>query len=56
MEKIIKKLFDFQRFEGNERLDRLISETEIKDIRELSEEELGLVSAAGDHDPDYRGQ
>lgn len=53
MEKIIKKLFDFQRFEGNERLERLISETEIKDIRELSEEELGLVSAAGEPENNY---
>ena len=56
MEKIIKKLFDFQRFEGNERLDRLISETEIKEIKELSEEELGMVSAAGNPYLNYHDQ
>lgn len=46
MEKIMKQLFDFQRFEGNERLGKLISETENRS-RELSENDLNMVSAAG---------
>ena len=48
MEKTLKKLFDYQRFEQNERLEKLIRETESRCAGELSDEELTLVSAAGD--------
>lgn len=48
MEKKLKKLFDYQRFEQNEKLEKLIYETENRYAKELSEEDLSLVSAAGD--------
>lgn len=44
MEKKLKKLFDYQKFEGNERLAKL--EEEAEETRELSDEELEGVSAA----------
>ena len=50
MEKKLKALFDFQRFSKDPRLSRLIEETEERRERELSEEELSLVSAAGETD------
>ena len=48
MEKKLKKLFDYQRFEKNQRLEELIRETESRYAKELSEEDLSLVSAAGE--------
>ena len=48
MEKKLKKLFDYQRFEQNAKLEKLILETENRYAKELSEEDLSLVSAAGD--------
>ena len=48
MEKKLKILFDFQRFEHNERLEKLIHETEGRCTRKLSDEELGMVNAAGE--------
>ena len=47
MDKILKKLFDYQRFERNKRLEKLISETESRYARDLSDEELAYVNAAG---------
>lgn len=51
MENLLKKLFDFQRFQGNERMETLISETEKRYGREregLPDEELDFVNAAGE--------
>ena len=43
----LNKLFDFQKFAGNARLNAMISETESRMTgRELSEEDLVLVNAA----------
>ncbi len=48
MEEKLKRLFDFQKFEKNEKLSALIDETQKRYAEELSEEELSQVSAAGD--------
>lgn len=48
MEKKLAKLFDYQRFERNEHLDRLIAETENRCSKELSDDNLEFVSAAGE--------
>lgn len=48
MEKKLKKLFDYQRFEKNERLEKIIKETESRYGEELSDDDLSLVNAAGD--------
>ena len=48
MEKKLKMLFDYQRFEQNAKLEKLIRETENRYAKELSEEDLSLVSAAGE--------
>ena len=44
---ILSKLFDYQKFEGNEKLAKLIEETESKYGTKLSLEDLDRVSAAG---------
>lgn len=41
-------LFDFQRFQGNGRLQALIEETEGRYLNDLSDEDLEWVSAAGE--------
>lgn len=48
MENKLKRLFDYQRFEQNGSLERLIAETENRCARALSDEELSSVSAAGE--------
>ena len=48
MEKKLKKLFDYQRFEKNEKLEKLIRETENRYSAELSDDDLSLVNAAGE--------
>ena len=48
MEKKLKALFEYQRFEENARLAKLISETENDYADELSDDALGLVNAAGE--------
>ena len=48
MEKKLKKLFDFQRFAKNEKLEKLIRETESRYAAELSDEDLSGVNAAGE--------
>ena len=48
MEKKLKKLFDYQRFEKNERLEKIIRETESRYAKELSDDDLSLVNAAGE--------
>lgn len=51
MEKKIKKLFDYQRFEKNEKLEKLIRDTENRYATELSDDDLSFVSAAGENTP-----
>ena len=46
-EKTLEKLFDYQKFEKNPRLERMIKTAEGSG-EELSDEELSLVSAAGE--------
>lgn len=48
MESSLKQLFDFQRFQNNNRLARMIEETEGRYIKELNDEDLTFVSAAGE--------
>ena len=48
MRNIVKDLFDFQRFTANKHLSALITETESKYSRELSDDDLAFVNAAGD--------
>ena len=48
MEQKLKALFDYQRFEKNERLEKIIAETESRYAQELSDDDLSLVNAAGE--------
>ncbi len=48
MEEKLRQLFDFQRFEPNNHLTKLIQETENCYGKELTEEELSMVCAAGE--------
>ena len=52
MENKLKKLFDYQKFENNSGLQRLIDDVHGKygiknDMRELSMDELDILAAAG---------
>lgn len=47
MENKLKALFEFQRFSPNERLAKMIEETE-QGVSQLDDDELSLVSAAGE--------
>lgn len=47
MENKLKKLFDYQRFEQNEHLAKLIAETETRQAAEVSDDDLAFVAAAG---------
>lgn len=52
MENKLKSLFEFQKFEKNEHLDRLIQESLSRyEKTELSEDDLFLVNAAGPSNP-----
>lgn len=54
MDNVLKRLFDFQRFQRNDRMETLISETESRygeTPKELSDEELDFVNAAGEVSP-----
>ena len=46
-ERTLKRLFDFQKFEQNQKLAKMINEAEQNPV-ELSDEELSLVTAAGE--------
>ena len=51
MENKLARLFDYQKFEPNEELESIISDVESRyslDSFELSDDDLELVSAAGD--------
>lgn len=52
MEKMIKAIFDLEHFEQNEKLERLIRETESRYSynNEISDDDLEFVCAAGDSD------
>ena len=48
MERTLKSLFDFQKFEGNSDLQRVIDSTHSRyAVRELNMDEMEFVSAAG---------
>lgn len=47
MEKKLKSLFEYQKFENNPRLAKLIAETEARYADALSDDDLSLVNAAG---------
>lgn len=55
-EKILFALLDYQKFDGDAALDALIAETERRCARVLSEDELELVSAAGETTAELRNQ
>ena len=48
MEKKLKAMFDYQKFARNPRLDAMLSEAEARYECSLSDDDLELVSAAGD--------
>lgn len=48
MENRLNKLFEFQKFENNSRLAKLIQETESRYGSALSDDDLDIVSAAGE--------
>ncbi|MDO4811274.1 MAG: hypothetical protein Q3985_04940 [Eubacteriales bacterium] len=48
MENKLKKLFEYQKFEQNERLAKLIAETEARQPAEISDDDLEMVAAAGE--------
>lgn len=47
MDKKLKSMFEFQRFQNNPRLAKIIEETEQRYAGEISDEDLDLVAAAG---------
>ena len=49
--KKLSQAFDFQRFQHNERLAGIISDVESRYAHALSDDDLELVSAAGDAQP-----
>lgn len=54
MEKTLYRLFDLQRFSGNDRLAEIIADTEKRYDSALFDDELGVVSAAGEPAPYVR--
>ena len=48
MEEKLTRLFDFQRFGGNARLNAIIAGAEERYAGALSDDDLGMVSAAGE--------
>lgn len=48
MEQKLKRLFDYQRFQKNPRLEAMLSEAEGRYDHAVSDDDLELVSAAGD--------
>lgn len=53
MERTLRNLFEYQRFENNSRLGRMIAETEKRYYSELSDDDLFLVSAAGEIESEH---
>ena len=54
MEKLLKDLFDLQHFVLNPELQAIISDTERRYDEELTDEELGLLAAAGEPSGGWR--
>lgn len=55
----IARLFDFQKFEPNSKLDKLIQDVESRyslDDNMLSDDELGMINAAGIVDERIKGK
>lgn len=52
MENKLKSMFEFQRFNQNSRLAKMIEDTEAKYGTALSDEDLDFVAAAGEFDID----
>ena len=48
MKKKLTNLFDLQKFHKNKQLDELIAETHSRYNKEISEDDLSEISAAGD--------
>lgn len=48
MENKLKQLFEYQKFEQNSRLAKLISESEDRQSNALSDDDLEFVAAAGE--------
>lgn len=48
MEQKLKRLFDYQKFQRNSRLEAMLLEAEERYQSSLSDEDLELVSAAGE--------
>ena len=61
MEEKLKILFDYQRFEKNPRLERLILKSDALSVKALSDDDLADINAAGtfeipeDENPFYKG-
>lgn len=53
MEKMLYRLFDFQRFSGNDRLAEIIADTEKRYGTALSDDDLECLSAAGEPVPPH---
>lgn len=51
MDKVLKMLFDYQRFEQNERLSAMLAKAEKAQPAFLEDEELEWVAAAGEVNP-----
>ncbi|MBO4902788.1 MAG: hypothetical protein J5518_08340 [Lachnospiraceae bacterium] len=47
MENKLRELFEFQKFEQNQKLNKVIQDTESRYPQELTEDELEMVAAAG---------
>ncbi len=54
MENRLKQLFEYQKFEQNPKLDKVIRETDMRYPEKLSDDELEMVAAAGN--PNIRQQ
>ncbi len=48
MEKKLKALLDYQKFKGNPKLAQMIAESESRYMQALDDDEISVVSAAGD--------
>ena len=48
MERKLRQLFDYQKFENNAALAAIIADTESRMNRELSDDDLSFVAAAGE--------
>ncbi len=56
MENKLRSLFEYQKFEGNAKLAALIADTESRFGSEISDDDLFMVSAAGELSDDVTGR